>query len=217
MIFMGNCLLTKGKENLQMDLLWTNPSPTADFAAQTINLNLADYIAVIVISKTHITGSHGYTQYLLLIGTNNNEIGGPWLVDNADHSINTDTRQCSVTTTGVTFTTSRGENTAGSAIIPYQIYGIKQFKFIQKYVSGLQGIDTNNVITTITSDWTATQDCFAVQSSSSAYALGINGVTLCEGAKSGSTDKGICWIPVKKGQIVNPYNRSTKIYGILGE
>lgn len=78
----------------------------------------------------------------------------------------------------------------------------------------LVGIDTNNLITTTTTNWTATQDCFAVQSSTSAYALGINGITLCEGAKSGSSDNGICWIPVKQGQTVNANNRSTKIYGI---
>ena len=81
--------------------------------------------------------------------------------------------------------------------------------------SVLNGIDFNNLIATVLTDYTAVQDCFAVQTdSTNALKMGINGVTILEYAKSNSTNLCSGCLFVKAGQVVNVNAKTTRIYGI---
>ena len=120
-----------GTDNLfpvsKMDLLWENASPTSAFAAQTISLNLADYDAILV----RYNGS-GYQNVvanttrcdLFFIG------GGDGMLIIPTFTNIFGTRQLTVSTTGIVFST--GYHIAGStnsannyAAVPMKIYGIK--------------------------------------------------------------------------------------------
>jgi len=85
----------------------------------------------------------------------------------------------------------------------------------QGSIDGIAAIDTSNLLATVSSDYTAIQDCFAVQTEISAEPiLGINGVSLQMFNKSSATGKASAWIMVKKDQTINTANRSTRIYGL---
>ena len=231
---MGNCLLTKGKESLQMDLLWTNPDPNSAFTPQTISLDLSSYSMVYIVFKissdagyTLLGGSLGLkrdtlndTDNTFVFGIQNNTAGSGFVYYAQ--------RNYGVSSSGIIF--SIGMNAFSGATqnnygIPYQIYGIKQFKFIQKYVSGLQGIDTNNVIynkdgsSNIT--YTATQDCYLTVDANAEW-VKLNGVFILNDSGINANFYGI--IPLKSGQVITTGGTVTghrcdrfRVYGILGE
>ena len=111
-------------------LLWTNASPTSDFAAQTISLDLSGYDAVEIVSR-FTTSNIGQTVEKC-------EVGSRVFVEkfyNATSTSNHATimhRQIDVSSDGVTFADAKtkvvDENTStinNSVLIPYKIYGIK--------------------------------------------------------------------------------------------
>ena len=114
-------------------LLWTNPSPTSAFAAQKINLNLADYDVV----EIHAYAALG-TNYSQIVSSSA-DIGttGTFIGIKPVEKASTDTttimqRSFEVADDGVTFTggiyrlySATTIGTAPDVYIPYKIYGIK--------------------------------------------------------------------------------------------
>lgn len=100
-------------------LLWVNSAPTSNFAAQTIPLNLANYDAVCIITKTTTSSNYTYWQFGLVNG----------YITMANKSANNATltgRTAEVDDTGITFSTGyQGSSTGTSYCIPVSIYGIK--------------------------------------------------------------------------------------------
>ena len=97
--------------------LWTNASPDASFAAQTVSLNLAGYAAVLIefkaiSSKTTVLGLVGSTAILLAINNSSNNRNG--------------TRTATISDTGIAFgnCTYNGAQT-NTNCIPQRIFGIK--------------------------------------------------------------------------------------------
>lgn len=104
---------------VQVDLLWTNPDPTASFGAQTISLDLSAYDAVWI---TYATGSR-YDSKLCL------KDGNKYMVTTGIDSTSNAyiyQRGATATDSGVEFTAGyRGTSTGGTNAIPQKIFGIK--------------------------------------------------------------------------------------------
>ena len=128
-------ILNKILKNLQgvekKTLLWTNESPTSEFAAQTISLNLSGYDAVEIICRYSRTDDTSM-RYICDVG---NSASMYWFYYTATDRKYTGVRSrnvVSVSTAGVTFDTCSGKagnsttNTSNNGyIIPVKIYGIK--------------------------------------------------------------------------------------------
>ena len=107
------------------ELLWTNSSPVASFAAQTVELDLSNYDAVVVTATA--TTSAAEAEYgqkctrFLLIGS------GDYLESYGGTSgIVISIKPVLATTSGVEFgATNYNGSTNNGRVIPYQIYGIK--------------------------------------------------------------------------------------------
>lgn len=56
-------------DGLQMDLLWTNASPTSGFAPQTISLDLSKYKAVVISAIATTTNVNYYDNFLYINGS----------------------------------------------------------------------------------------------------------------------------------------------------
>lgn len=101
------------------DLLWENPSPTAEFAAQTINLDLSGYSFVAI-------DFYNRGTYWGMVGTADMNI--PFVNSSARVIAN---RYCNISTDAVTITdckTSTANATAtvnNSVLVPYRIYGVR--------------------------------------------------------------------------------------------
>jgi len=107
-------------------LLWNNPSPTAVFSAQTLNLDLSECDGVIIRcswERTQNSDAHKALQIFNYIPK-----------DNVSHNISSCTgttaqiyvakRQATVTNNGITFSDATyGSGTNSSYIIPIEIYG----------------------------------------------------------------------------------------------
>ena len=123
--------LTLTEEKDVMELLWTNPNTTAEFTAQTINLDLSEYDSVEIrfISSVSSTANEqavipvGYQGGLSAIA----RIGSGSAIMEMCH------RTAIVSTTGIEisgayhkgFTSSTVTQNLTNYIIPYAIYGIK--------------------------------------------------------------------------------------------
>lgn len=107
---------------VSMKLLWTNPTPTANFAAQTVALNLSGYQALKIKFVTTPTGTGHAVQDVLIDGE-------PYYC--YLHNATTGTqysyiRMATATNTGVEFSTGyRGQAQGAGYMIPLQIYGIR--------------------------------------------------------------------------------------------
>lgn len=104
------------------DLLWTNPSPTSTFAAQTLSIDLSDY-SFLIIKSTRSNGSTFYVSSLVEVGG-----GTTTILGGAESGLTLVGRNVSATSTGITFSTgylngNSGTNTAWC--IPVSIYGIR--------------------------------------------------------------------------------------------
>ena len=115
---------TTPTEDLEPVLLWENSNPSAEFAAQTISLDLTDYAGIIVECYTNITisvvCSRGYIKK-----TDNTNIGVGTVYDSDTFARG---RRCNVTNDGVVFYDARtGSDTSNEAVIPYRIYGVKDY------------------------------------------------------------------------------------------
>lgn len=172
---------------MKMDLLWTNPSPSSAFSAQTVSLDLSKYDLFIIRTTPHKTVSE-YFDCLVIKNVATRIYG---------YRTNLTTREVLITDTGATFGTGKLASTYNSSItdsadnsIPIEIYGIKMSYIVPTEVHGLQyvsggnnsiqlmnndgtqnlypicitGIDTAHTLHTISANngtWTATEDCVA--------------------------------------------------------
>lgn len=127
---------------MKMDLLWTNPSPTSAFAAQTVSLDLSEYDLVLV----YICASNQTTGGTLLLKVDDN-IGFSQVRYNngtgaGDYGICN--RFVKALTTGVVFSTGYWQTSMGSMSqydalsIPQKIYGIKMTYVVPTEVQGLE-------------------------------------------------------------------------------
>ena len=107
-------------EDLSPVLLWTNPSPTSEFAAQTISLNLTEYVGVIV--EFYHGDTHQYVSsrvYVKKTDNFSNKFGGGFVVD-AAYAKNI----LALNNEGIQFDNGSPNNTS---CIPYKIYGVKEY------------------------------------------------------------------------------------------
>lgn len=112
------------------ELLWTNPDSTADFAAQTINLDLSDYDCVDIVFKNQNNGDLT-ACYKIRIGEKHNAIYYANIGANAAALLQV--RATTVSSTGITFGEGKQKSTNvttaattnNAYIIPIAIYGIK--------------------------------------------------------------------------------------------
>lgn len=117
------------KVGLDVDLLWTNPSPTSDFASQTLPLDLANYNLFILISKTYKTNANNEgnvtsmfikgIQSFAISGSGQNISSGTYLIEIR--------RGATFNDAGVVFGNAMQPTTTNNNafMIPYQIYGIR--------------------------------------------------------------------------------------------
>lgn len=115
---------------LAMELLWENASPSSDFAAQTIALDLSQIDVVKVVYKVMTTSDNEYTfeasvnRSSTIINFVNASFSSTTQVSSRDLTINPD---------GIIFkdslnkqiTSSSATSTSNSRIIPIKIYGVK--------------------------------------------------------------------------------------------
>lgn len=111
-----------GGGGITMSLLWTNPSPTSSFAAQTVSVDLSGYDAygVLVLFGTSnpnivpmqvLPCDSARDGVLSVVARSNNNNGG---------------RLVTFSPTGLTFTACTYNGSSSNAYcIPYKIYGIK--------------------------------------------------------------------------------------------
>lgn len=103
------------------ELLWTNASPTSQFAAQTVSLNLANYASVIIEVKFS-TGTAKYSKTLMNVGEQNNVC----VTSNQKTHLDTDAyRNANVSNTGIVFSTAVSGSTSALYAIPTRIWGVK--------------------------------------------------------------------------------------------
>ena len=112
-------------------LLWTNASPTSDFAAQTVSLTLSSYDAVEIVCR-YSTTSDSRTRYICDVGSSASIDWFYYTVVAGKYMGVKSRNEVSASTTGVTFgacTTKPGNSTDSTTtngyIIPIKIYGIK--------------------------------------------------------------------------------------------
>ena len=123
-------VLTKGAGGSapKADLLWTNPSPTASFAAQTVSLNLSSYRYVVVTTNLSTSNSQANGYGIGKVGASYDTCMGTKSWDSANSRMNANIRRFRASATGVQFY-GGGYSTAESSngkVIPYRIYGIKE-------------------------------------------------------------------------------------------
>lgn len=101
------------------DLLWTNPSPNANFATQTISVDLSSYDAVIILVKRNATTNAN--DFVI----DNDRVAAYVPKGTTGYNVsimaNSNYRRVDVSSSGVTFTVVSGANYA----IPLMIYGVK--------------------------------------------------------------------------------------------
>lgn len=111
---------------LQMDLLWTNASPSSEFAAQMITLDLSNYDIVFIIG---FMGNDIFCQLPLFVsvGSNSRFEYTNGVMRSRRVFTNNNYVQFEDSTTQSTFG-SQVTTVVNTACIPYRIYGIKGVK-----------------------------------------------------------------------------------------
>lgn len=110
-----------------IDLLWTNSSPSANFGAKTVPIDLSTYDAVLIVCLPDISYSStevGPAQ-IFFVGTK-----GEMFMSTAKSTTLIARRNISVDTTGVTFANGRywaidaNITSSEKAAVPYKIFGL---------------------------------------------------------------------------------------------
>ena len=111
-------------------LLWTNASPTSEFAAQTVSLDLAEYDAVLITFYGNTSSEHTAISSLMTVGDHVNCYINTGL---GSMALTLYTRSFDITTSGIDFgdcsqkayNSTSASTTNNNDVIPYKIYGIK--------------------------------------------------------------------------------------------
>lgn len=117
------------KELATLDLLWTNASPTSEFASQTIGLDLSNYNFVYIIFARTVDGyTYNYSKLSKVnhYGENNYDMA----MITYTSSLGVVYRYFIVSNNGVNFGggmcgTPFPSSSSNTAMIPYKIYGVK--------------------------------------------------------------------------------------------
>lgn len=114
-----NCISNLGGNPV---LLWTNPYPTADFSAQTINLDLSGYEAVIIQFSGYNRGLNASKVYLSK-DENLSYFGAGFIDGQNGHGRNI----TSINDNGISFSDERyGTYVSNGFVAPYKIWGLKK-------------------------------------------------------------------------------------------
>lgn len=113
-------------DGLQMDLLWTNASPTSAFSTQQISVNKDRYHALLFLFKRGTSGD----QYVSELVPNSTRV---WIVTAYNAGLGLLTSRQFVVEDGSTITFRNGYKQIGfgsdtisdDLVVPYQIYGVK--------------------------------------------------------------------------------------------
>lgn len=117
---------------MKMDLLWTNPNPSASFAAQTVSLDLSEYSCVLisVMDGTNLTTLFApidNKKYIANLVINNGQFRWRSFVSSVS---------------GITVEEGKqADTTYNNIMIPYQIFGIKTSYVVPTSVHGLQYVE----------------------------------------------------------------------------
>lgn len=104
---------------ITMSLLWTNPSPTSNFAAQTVSLDLSGFDAVMVVMKLkkdliYVSWNFGFIGDTAIMSIKGNATGTMY------------GRTAEINAQGIVFGTGYSASTSSNEYgIPAKIYGIK--------------------------------------------------------------------------------------------
>lgn len=147
----------------KLELLWTNPSPTSTFAAQTVALDLSDYHAVFILFRRNTSDENYYSKYYL----KTNDSKYQMLV--AQYGTIILDRGCKVDDDGLRFNDSynfatnvANRTVDNNQVIPYKVYGYKMSYVVPTEVHGLQYTDEgNNVIQLMNND--GTENLYPIQ------------------------------------------------------
>ena len=115
--------MATGTIQKNMVLLWENPNPSASFAAQTINLDLNNYQAVIVVFRVRTDGGWGRVSSFAALGYESFAVAIVW--DGAQWGLGrvfTPSSDSVVFGSGINITNNGTEN---NRMIPEFVYGIK--------------------------------------------------------------------------------------------
>ena len=131
--------LAYAQGGMKMDLLWTNPNPTASFSATTISMDLSDYDLFLVYTKDYTTTTD-VTPTLICKGQITTVLMSVWYNTGreytfTDSGINIGNGWAYLNLADSTKTYS------GVRVIPYKIYGIKMSYIVPTQVHGLQYIE----------------------------------------------------------------------------
>lgn len=109
-------------ENLSPVLLWTNPSPTSEFAAKTVSVDLTNYEGVIV----EYEESTSISEIISRVYCKRNEnirFGCGYTFDSSARS-----RNLSINDNGVTFSDAYIQTEKNNTyLVPVKIYGVKEY------------------------------------------------------------------------------------------
>lgn len=122
---------------MKMDLLWTNPSTTSSFSAQTVSLDLSDY-DIYAIDYIY-SNADKYSFGLRFFKTDNSQ---NILPINGNGSTTCGRRYVQYGASGLQFfDASYNSNTNNTYVVPTHIYGIKMSYIVPTSVHGLQYIE----------------------------------------------------------------------------
>ena len=106
-------------------LLWENPSPTSNFAGQTISLDLSNYAGVIVEFNSDSYGIFSSRSYLKKNEEINTTYFGAGFAKDTDGGVG---RRYTINNTGVTFENGYYLNNSNNGVmIPTKIYGVQEY------------------------------------------------------------------------------------------
>lgn len=109
-----------GQGGVKLDLLWTNPSPTSSFSAQTVSINLSDYDVLFI---CHYSDYAQNPRPQRVVSVALKSYGYGMLVDGSNLWPR---RNVVVTNTGVQFTDAVANgSTSNGFCVPQYIYGLK--------------------------------------------------------------------------------------------
>ena len=108
-----------GSSDITMEHIWTNPSPTSNFAAQTVPLDLSGFDAVMVVMKLkkdliYVSWNFGFIGDTIIMSIKDNVKGTMY------------GRTAEINAQGIVFGTGYSASTSSNEYgIPAKIYGIK--------------------------------------------------------------------------------------------
>lgn len=108
-------------------LLWENSTPKAVFNAQTVAINLTNYDGVIIEMYDKITSETQSVVSIIKLPKGITYAHGGGYKGSSDQSA-TARNVTAITDSGITFDNSWSTTSGGTLLIPYRIYGYKQYE-----------------------------------------------------------------------------------------